>query len=96
MKTADGIEINSRTGSVWAVNGLVWPHSIIELELQYFDEDDDLSQYYSSKAAAIDEAERRIAEREATFERRCATEREEIACRRQWIEFMRADVAKES
>lgn len=92
-KTKDGVEIDGHSGTIWAVNGLKWPHSLLEFPAEDFDADG-IGTFYSCKAAAIDEAQRRLDERKAESELRHAREMEEVAERQKWIDTMRADLMK--
>lgn len=92
-KTRDGVEVDRKTGKVWAVHGLLWPHSLIDLDVEHL-EDDDIAEFYSCKAAAIDAAEAKIRERKAEAERRHENAMAEVAGRMDWIARMRADLAK--
>lgn len=92
-KTKDGIEIDGKHGTLWFVSGSLWPHTLHELDVEHL-EDDDIAEYYSCKAAAIDAAEVQICERKAEAERRHEIAMIEITNRMEWIAGMRAELTK--
>ena len=92
-KTRDGVEVDGRNGTVWVIHGGQWPSAIREHNVMPFS-DEEIGRCYSSKAAAIEEAQMRVNKLAADYDREHAAAMSDIADRRQWLDAMRADVAK--
>lgn len=92
-KTRDGVEVDGRHGTVWVIQGGLWPSAIIEYSTNPL-WPDEIERSFSSKAAAVDAAQRRLDALRADCEREHAANLADIANRQEWIDGMRADLAK--
>lgn len=92
-KTRDGVEIDRWDGFVWVIRGGQYPSAIVQYRTSCLPEEE-IRWYFSTKAAAVAEAQARIDRLAADYEREYAAALAYIAGRREWLDAMRADLTK--